>query len=322
MPSWNDLLDDFNKQTTDAAKVRWLQKKPTEFLGDLGAHLNGRNVVFYGSAFLQKPLPTQIASITHEDLNGFMSVIYGMDWTKGLTLMLHTPGGNPNAAQTIVEYLRSKFDSLEVIVPAMAMSAGTMISLASDKIIMGRQSQLGPIDPQLTIGGKSMSARGVVSQFERASSEILADPKAAHVWAPITQSLGPALLTDAQSALDYSETMVGQWLATYMFKSDANADTKGAAVAKHFNDASTHKSHGRRIDLAEARSQGLQVEQLEDDQMLQELVLSVYHLMTLYFEHTPAAKLMFGSNGRTWMKNLVQNQNAQPAPVRPPGVKK
>ena len=61
--------------------------------------------------------------ITHEEINGFMSVMYKMDWSKGLTLILHTPGGITNAAETIVDYLTKKFDRLEVIIPTFAMSA-------------------------------------------------------------------------------------------------------------------------------------------------------------------------------------------------------
>ena len=98
---------------------------------------------------------------------------------------------------------------------------------------------------------------------------------------------------------------MAEWLSRWMFSGGADAVAKGKAVAKHFNDASTHKSHGRRIDLAEAVAQGLTVERLEDDQPLQELVLSVYHLMTILFEHSPATKLIMGSNGHNWMKNLA-----------------
>lgn len=47
----------------------------------------------------------------------------------------------------------------------------------------------------------------------------------------------------------------------------------GKAIAQHFNDASKHKSHGRRIDRDEAARTGVVVEHLEDDQKLQEAVL-------------------------------------------------
>ena len=105
-----------------------------------------------------------------------MACIYGMDFSKGLTLLMHTPGGVTNAAETIVAYLRLSSLDFEVIVPAFAMLAGTMISLGADRIVMGRQSQLGPIDRQMVVGGRSVSAQAVVDQFERARGR--------HPWQP------------------------------------------------------------------------------------------------------------------------------------------
>jgi len=171
MPAWADLLDQFNAQADDK-KGAWLLANQTQALQAISKLRKDRNVLLYGSAFLQKPqAPAPTTQITPEDINGFMSTLYGMQWDKGLCLVLHTPGGVTNATESIVAYLRSKFTDLEVIVPAFAMSAGTMISLASDRIVMGRQSQLGPIDPQFFFGGRSLSARAVVDQFERAKAE-------------------------------------------------------------------------------------------------------------------------------------------------------
>jgi len=305
VPSWNDLVAQFQAEPDDAAKGQFLVSRITTSLQSLGALRGGRNVVLYGSAFLQKPAaPNYGLIINYEDLNGFMSVIYGMDWSKGLTLVLHTPGGVTNATESIVAYLRSKFTSFEVIVPAFAMSAGTMISLASDRVVMGRQSQLGPIDPQIpTSSGGSVSARAVVEQFDRAKAEVLADVEAAHIWAPIVQSLGPAFLQEAENALAYSENMVSNWLSKWMLQSLTTAVDDGARIAQHFNDASKHKSHGRRIDRDEASAQGVIIENLEASQSLQEAVLTAYHLMTILFEQGPTTKILWSSHGRSWMKN-------------------
>lgn len=235
-----------------------------------------------------------------------MSTIYGMEFERGLTLLMHTPGGVTNAAEAIVGYLRSKFSDLEVIVPTYAMSTGTMIALASDRIVMGRQSQLGPIDPQMPSTGRFVSARAVVEQFLAARDDILSDGAAAHVWAPILQTVGPAQLQEAQNALDYAESMVAQWLARYMYAGRASKDAEllGTEVARHFNDASAHKSHGRRIDRDEARDQGVEVEDLEDSQELQEAVLTAYHIATIAFQKGPAAKVIAADTGRMWVKNL------------------
>jgi hypothetical protein len=310
MPSWDELLKQASSKS-DQAKTEWLVSELTGGLKRISELRQGRNVILYGSAFLQKPQAAgSQLSITHEELNGLMSVIYKMYFSKPLTLLLHTPGGVVNATESIVDYLRSKFDEIEVIVPVLAMSAGTMIALASDGITMGRQSQLGPIDPQIVGGGRSVSARAVVEQFDEAVRQVSADVTLAHVWAPILQSLGPALLQEAKNNLAYSETMVAKWLAQYMFRNDPDGPAKGARVANHFNDATTHKSHGRRIGRDEAKSHGVAVTALEDSQDLQEAVLTVYHLMTILFEQTAITKLLWSQTNRTWVKNLPQSASA------------
>lgn len=304
MPSWNELLADLEGQPDDNAKGAWLARNLTGSLDAISQARGGRNVICYASAFLQKPAaPAYLLQLTHEEINGFMSVMYGMDWSKGLTLLLHTPGGVTNATETLVAYLWSKFADIEVIVPTYAMSAGTMISLASNRIIMGRQSQLGPIDPQIPLGGRVVSARAIVDQFQRGKEEILDDLRTAHVWAPILQTVGPALLQEAQNALDYGERMVARWLSQRMFAGQEHAEQRANDAAKHFNDASTHKSHGRRIDREEARQHGLAVLDLEDDQHLQEVVLTAYHVHTIAIEKTLAAKLLHSNAGRSWVKN-------------------
>jgi hypothetical protein len=317
LPSWNELLTQFDS-LSQANGTAWVRSEIEKTLQRIAA-LRGHNVLLYGSAFLQKPQAPQLStSITFEDLNGLMSVLYGMDWSKGLTLILHTPGGVTNAAETLVSYLRSKFQYFEVAVPTFAMSAGTMISLAADRIIMGRQSQLGPIDPQFSSGNRAVSARAVVDLFRVAKDDILSNVKAAHAWAPILQAMGPSLLQEAQNALDYGEKMVETWLKTWMLANQPDADIKAASIAKHFNDASHHKSHGRRIDRADARAQGVVIEDLEDNQDLQDAVLTAYHLFTIIVEKSLAAKLFVTDAGRMYVKNWSDQQLLQVVPTVAP----
>jgi len=179
-----------------------------------------------------------------------------------------------------------------------------MISLASDRVIMGKHSQLGPIDPQMPMpGGRSYSARAIVEQFKQAKTEILEDQQLAHAWAPIISASGPALLQEAQNNLDYSEQMVANWLSKFMFLGDADAVEHGKSVAEYFNDNTKHKSHGRRIGIEEAAAQGVVTEELEASQDLQEAVLTSYHLMTIFFEQTLMTKMIWSDRGQSWIKN-------------------
>ena len=64
-------------------------------------------------------------------------------------VVLHTPGGLSSATQQILHALKSHRGPKTAYVPYSAKSAGTMIALACDKIMMGPSAVLGPIDPQL-----------------------------------------------------------------------------------------------------------------------------------------------------------------------------
>ena len=302
MPSWSDLLNGLNQVKPNertALTEEHLYKTTQEI-----AKLRDCNVLYYASGFLQKPhIPGLFTSINREDINGFMAGAHGQDFSKDLLLILHTPGGRPEAAQTIVDYLRSKFKAIDVLVPTYAMSAGTMIALGCDRIIMGRQSQLGPTDPQLVVGNGSFSAHSIVEQFEEAKQNIAGNPVLAHAWAPVLRSFGPALLQEAQRSIAYGQSLVEEWLQKYMFAGQGNPSELAKDVAEYFS-GNEHGSHGRRIDRGTAREHHLEIVDLEDDQDFQEQVLTLYHISTIVFEHSKVVKFVASSNGRGWFKNV------------------
>lgn len=297
MPSWSELTNILTTIPKEKS-LEWVKDEQDKCFREISALREGRNVIFYASGFLQKPgVHPAWLQITYEEVNGLMAALHGMKCDNGLTLILHTPGGITTATESFVSYLHKKFKYIEVIVPTYAMSAGTMICLSSHKVIMGKQSQLGPIDPQMQLRDIFVSASAVVEQFKLAKKEILKNTDAAHLWAPILTSLGPSLLQECQNAISYSERMVEKWLMKVVPRQ------KAMRIAKYFNDAGEHKSHGRRIDRDEARKQGLDIEDLENDQKLQEAVLTLYHLATIVFERTPTTKFILTSTGKNWIKN-------------------
>ena len=232
MASWSELLAEFQTQNDPD----WLDKKLKERLVAISEHRGDAAVIFYASAFLQKVVDN--VSIIREDINGFMNALYEAPTDKGLVLILHTPGGDPNAVESIVEYLHSKFTRIAVIVPYLAMSGGAMISLASDLLVLGKQSQLGPIDPQFVIGNKTHSARAIQEGFSKAKEDIENDTKLAHLWAPILQNMGPSLVLEADKALSYSKELVANWLHTRMLKNISNENErrqKAGTIAAYFN---------------------------------------------------------------------------------------
>ena len=309
MASWSELLEEFKAKTQ--SEPDWLGKKLQEVLDAISKRRGGTAVIFYASGFLQKA--DDNVSITREDINGFMNALYEAPTVNGLTLILHTPGGDPNAVESVVEYLHSKFQRIEVIVPYLAMSGGAMISLASDLLILGRQSQLGPIDPQFLIGNKVHSARAIQEGFNKAREDIENNTRLAHLWAPILQNMGPSLVLEADKALSYSKGLVANWLNDRMLK-DIKEETERRAkannIAAYFNAEQTLEHdqihvHGQRIGAEKLEELGLKLELLEHEQNLQNDVLTACHLMTLIFEMGPYTKFIASNRGKMWVKQVL-----------------
>ncbi len=310
MAAWSELLAELNNQDDP----NWLDQKLKSQLVDISKHRGDAAVIFYASAFLQKQNASAV-SITREDINGFMNALYEATTDNGLVLILHTPGGDPNAVESIVEYLHSKFNHIEVIVPYLAMSGGAMLSLASDLLILGKQSQLGPIDPQIVIGDKTHSARAIQEGFSKAREDIEKDTHLAHLWAPILQNMGPSLFLEADKALQYSKELVVNWLNKRMFKNICDENERKAKaenIAEYFNAEQTSNGqervhvHGQRIGVAKLEELGIKLESLEGNQDLQNDVLSSYHLMTLIFEMSPSLKFIASDKGKMWVKGAQQ----------------
>ncbi|WP_017981076.1 SDH family Clp fold serine proteinase [Methanocaldococcus villosus] len=87
--------------------------------------------------------------ISIEDSEDILRAIRSAPKDKPIDLIIHTPGGLVLAATQIAKALKEHPAETRVIIPHYAMSGGTLIALAADKIIMDKNAVLGPVDPQL-----------------------------------------------------------------------------------------------------------------------------------------------------------------------------
>lgn len=258
-----------------------------------------RNVICYYSAWLQGNIasPNPEVMIYDNDMNGFMNAVSQLDKSKGLDLILHTPGGVTTATESIVNYLRKIFNyDIRVIVPHMAMSAGTMIACASKEIVLGKESSLGPVDPQY----HNVPAQGVLKEFERAVNETVSVPNKSLIWKEIVSQYRPTFVNECQNVVDLSEELVKEWLETGMFKYSKNKKNK---IDKIINELASHdlsKVHDRHFDYEKCKKIGLKVIKLESDPDLQDKVLSIYHTYLLSVYSSPnTIKLIEAHNGNS-----------------------
>lgn len=230
------------------------------------------------------------------DKNGFMTTIHELDRSKGLDLILHTPGGNVGATESIINYLHAMFGTnIRAIVPQLSMSGGTMIACACREIVMGRQSNLGPIDPQY----HGIPTEGVIEEFTRAKREIKKDPSTIPLWQTIFRQYHPTFIGECEKATAWSKEVVAECLTKVMFGGSKEAKAKAAAVVKKLHDHVAHKSHDRHIHMEDCRKIGLNVLTLEEDfdEKFQDLVLTVHHAYMHTFAGTTAIKIIENHNG-------------------------
>jgi hypothetical protein len=68
---------------------------------------------------------------------------------KRLDLFLYTRGGDILTPWRLVHLIREYNDEFNVLVPFRAYSAGTLLCLGADEIVMAKMGELGPIDPSV-----------------------------------------------------------------------------------------------------------------------------------------------------------------------------
>ena len=285
MPGWDDVLKEMNETLSQADYVR------RKYLKRL-SELTGRNTIAYYSAFLNRPnMPN--TDINDLDMTGFMNTLKDIDCSKGLDLILHTPGGSPTAAEIIVNYLRSKFgNDIRIIVPQIAMSAGTMIACAGKEIIMGKQSSLGPIDPQFN----GIPAYNIKEEFEEAKKDLAVNKENAQYWAIKLQQYPAAFMKTAIDAIELSSKLAKEWLSSCMFEGDQSGVVD--KIVAQLNEHDNSKNHGRHFSIDFCKKIGLKIVSMEEDEELQDAILTVHHAYMLSISGSDAVKIIENQNGK------------------------
>ena len=295
MPALNEIERKIGESSKQIAQV--IDATRLEALSKLSA-FTGRNTIAYYSCWLLRGVPGH--DINDLDIDGFMNVIHGMDRKKGLDLILHTPGGGIAATEQIVHYLRSIFGAdIRCIVPQLAMSAGTMIACSSREIIMGRQSCLGPIDPQFY----NLPCHGVVEEFESAKKEVADNPAYLGVWQPIIGKYNPTFVGECKKAMALSENLVKQWLSSGMFVGEKDSAARARKAVKALSDHAATKTHNRHLPAEAIKKIGLKVSMMEDNDQFQDLILTVHHTFMLTLIKSKIVKIMESDVGKMFVIN-------------------
>lgn len=291
MPGWNEVFLEIEAAANPFKAVR------QKYLSALSDKL-GKNIIAYYSGWLQKPNISGLG-IEEVDKNAFMSMIHKMDRSKGLALILHTPGGDLCACESIIAYLKMMFQNdITMIVPQIAMSAGTLMCCAGKEIYMGKQSSLGPIDPQFN----GIPAQGILEEFKKAQADVKEDITRAQTWMPILSKYHPSLLGECEKAIEMASDICKRWLQENMLTSDSKKEEKANHITQELSSHENSKTHARRFDIKKCKEIGLKIIDLEQkdangEDELQDLVLTIHHAYMHTFSSTNAIKIVENSMG-------------------------
>lgn len=208
-------------------------------------------------------------------------------FTKGvkkLDLVLYTPGGIsvvPSAIVSLIrEYLGPKGE-FSVLIPSMAMSAGTIISLGADEIVMGPGGYIGPIDTQTILGGNYKSVETLRAYFELAKSLGLRSKRDIRtLFLKISDTISPLQLGQLQRVINE-----GERTALWVLKSRKKPLGKraNARIVRYLTESVG--AHSQAIHRREALSAGLEfvryAEHYGIDKFLSDLFIGYEQLLEL-----------------------------------------
>jgi hypothetical protein len=225
------------------------------------------------------------AALVRDDVVPLMDLLHRVPVGASIDFLLQTTGGDIDAADKIVRILRRRTGAsgeLRVVVPDYAKSAGTLIALGADIIVMSDSSELGPIDPQIVSRDPSGNtsqcpAHAYVDGYDALVRKIddpssYEDGHGTDAERMLLSKCDPAMLDLCRQALKRSRQLAEALLRQGMLKNGS-----WTKVAGDLTDNERWLSqHGAVIDSEDAQTMGLKVEYLAPDTELWQAYWRLY----------------------------------------------
>lgn len=249
--------------------------------------------------------PRNANSISSDDIAPIGSILQCFKDTDVIDFMIHSPGGDGNTAEKIVDMCRSNLPSggsFRVIVPNKAKSAATLIALGSDEIVMGYSSELGPIDAQIPVNISGIvqfiSAQSFIDAKEelvKKTHEAVQSRKEYQGYLQLLTTIDVAFVRECERAMRFAEDIAKKWLNNYMLSSRVKDNKKraqlAAKIAKKLSSAETYLSHGRMINYHDISTdedlKNLRTTFLERDTKIWDLVWEIYVRSEVFLSMNP-----------------------------------
>ncbi len=222
---------------------------------------------------------------------------------REVDIYIETPGGSGEAAEEIVRFLHNNFETVSFLVSGEAKSAGTIIVLSGDEILMTETGSLGPIDAQMQIGRSNISAYDYIEWVDSKRKEAEEKGKLNPFDATMVAQITPGELGSVSNALNFAKDLVTEWLIKYKFKKWNETETRKIPVTEDMKrkrageiveeliNHSKWRLHGRSIKMGDLEEIGLKIKKVDDDPKLADIVYRIQTVCRLLFESTTIFKI-------------------------------
>lgn len=260
--------------------------------------LRQRPLIIYA---VQYPFPSSVPqinppiSIDLDDIDGFADLAESVDPdSQKVDVLIHSPGGSPEATERIVDILRGRFSEVTFLVPHSAYSAATMLALSGEEIILLPSASLGPIDPQIN----GIPARALRRGFENARKALKEEgPEALPAYIPLIEKYSLELLEICEDYERLSRELATLWLSQYMFRGRDESELIGRAV-EFFSSYDEHRTHSRALTYRRLQHLGLNITQASGE--LKNLLREAHILLKGFFDLSLFVKVYENSVGLSW----------------------
>lgn len=291
------LLNEYiNKKLSGIDLVNELIRLISEYNKLRGTYL------FIYAASIEKPIPA--VPLIQDDYYVIYDMLKGKkENVEKIDVYIETPGGSGETAEEIVRFLHNNFETVSFVVSGEAKSAGTIIVLSGDEILMTETGSLGPIDAQMKIGRSVVSAYDYMEWVEEKRKEAEKQGRLNPFDATMVAQITPGELRSVFHALKFAEDLVVEWLINYKFKNWTVTEThkipvteemkrkRAEEIAEQLTNHSKWRSHGRSIKIRDLEEIGLKITKIDDNRELSEIVYRIQTICKLLFETSTTFKI-------------------------------
>lgn len=257
--------------------------------------------LFVYAAALGKPIPA--ISLEQVDFYVIRDLLTGKKDLRKVDMYIETPGGSGETAEEIVRFLHNNFETVSFVVSGEAKSAGTIIVLSGDEILMTETGSLGPIDAQMKIGRSVVSAYDYIEWVEKKREEAVKQGALNPFDATMIAQISPGELGGVFHSLNFAKDLVVEWLKNYKFKKWTVTESqkipvteemkrkRAEEIAKELINHSKWRSHGRSIKIDDLERIGLKITNVDKNPELAEIVYRIQTVCRLLFETSTSFKI-------------------------------